>query len=469
MIIRPFAPWRREAFATLSLAWPMIIAQLAQMALPTTDVLLLGRLGPEAVAAGALAVNLFNTCMLFGVGVMSATMPMVARQRGRMRHSVRDLRRTLRQALWVAVSIAVPIWCLLWFGEPILVALGQDPELSRRAGIFLRILMWGLLPFFGFVALRSFVAALERPAWTLVVGLAAIPLNAALGWSLIHGRFGLPELGPNGPALATSLTNGFLFLGLVAVVVGERRFRRYRLFGRFWRPDWPRYREFWRLGLPIGLMIVFETSIFNAAAFLIGLIGTAPLAAHAVTLQIAATAFMVPLGLSQAVTVRVGLAYGRGDPGAVSIAGWTSWGLTVGLMATTATVLMLAPDLLLGAFLDRADPANAETLRLARGYLAIAALFQLVDGIQAVAAGMLRGRHDTRVPMILALVGYWGVGLTSSIVLAFPFGLEGRGVWMGLASGLGMVAVLLTRRWIVLTRRDIAEALATPALSTPAP
>ena len=455
MPLAPFALWRRELFATFALAWPMIVAQLAQMALPTTDILLLGGLGPEAVASGALAVNLYNTFMLFGVGVMSATVPMVARRRGMMRHSVKDLRRTVRQALWVAVSVALPMWAILWNGEAIFLLLGQDPELSRRGAVFLRILMWGLLPFFGFVALRSFIAALERPAWTLIVGVSAVPFNAGLGWALIHGRYGLPELGVNGPALATALTMAFLFVGLVLVLVGERRFRRYRLFGHFWRPDWPRYRDVWRLGLPIALMIVFETSIFNAAGFLIGLVGTAPLAAHAITLQIAATAFMVPFGLAQAVTVRVGLAYGRGDEKAMAIAGWTSWVLTVAIMCGTAALFTFAPDLLLGAFLDRDDPANAETLRLGRAYLAVAALFQIVDGIQATAAGMLRGRHDTRVPMIMALVGYWGVGLTSSIVLAFPLRLEGVGVWLGLAFGLGAVAILLTWRWIVLSRRAL--------------
>jgi len=455
MPLAPLALWRRELLDTLALAWPLIVVQLAQMALPTTDVLLLGRLGPEAVAAGALAVNLYNTFLLFGVGIMSATMPMVAKQRGRMRHSVRDLRRTLRQALWVAVSVVVPMWAILWNGEPIFLALGQDPELSRRAGAFLRFLMWGLLPFFGYVALRSFLAALERPAWTLLVGLAAVPINAVLGWALIHGDFGLPELGANGPAVATAATMVFLFAGLAVVVATETRFRRYHLFGRFWQADWARYRDFWRLGLPIALMIVFETTIFNAAAFLIGLVGTEALAAHAITLQIAATAFMVPLGLSQAVTVRVGLAFGRHDSPGMALAVWTSWGLTIAVMCVTAALMTLAPDLLLGAFLDRADPVNAGTLALARNYLAIAALFQIVDGIQAIAAGMLRGRHDTRVPMIIALLGYWGIGLTSSILLAFPFRLEGTGVWLGLALGLAVVAVLLTRRWIVLSRRPL--------------
>ena len=453
----PPALWRAEALATLALAWPLILTQLAQMALATIDVLLLGRLGPEAVAAGALAVNLYNAFMLFGVGVMSATMPMVARERGRMSHSVREVRRTFRQSLWVAAGLAGLSWSALWNGEAICLALGQSPDLSHEAGRLLRVLMWSLLPFFAYVGLRSFVAAMERPLWSLVVGLAAVPVNAAVGWMLIFGEFGAPRLGIVGAGWATVAANAFMFAALAVVLVVDRRFRRYRLFGRFWQVDGERCLEFLRLGLPIGLMIAFESTIFNAAAFLAGLFGTATLAAHAVTLQIASVAFMVPLGLSQAVTVRVGFAFGREDARGVAVAGWTGFALVLAFMATSATIMVTAPRLLVGAFLDPTDPGGVETFDLALAFLKLAALFQIVDGVQAVGAGMLRGRHDTRVPMIIALVGYWGIGLVASIVLAFPLGLGGRGIWMGLALGLGVVATMLMLRWIALTRNRTGD------------
>ncbi len=443
--------WRNEIFATLVLGWPLVLTQLAQMALSTIDVLLLGRLGPEAVAAGALAVNLYNAFMLFGVGVMSATMPMIARERGRMAHSVRDVRRTFRQTLWVALTIAIPAWMILWQGEAIFALLGQDPALGHEAARLLRVLMWSLLPFFAFVGLRGFMAAMERPLWTLVIGLLAVPVNAAVGWVLIFGHFGAPRLGIVGAGFATLSATTFMFVGLATILIRHRRFRRYHLFGRFWRVDGARWRDFLRLGLPIGAMIAFESTVFNAAAFLAGLFGTATLAAHAVTLQIAATAFMVPLGLSLAVTVRVGTAFGRRDPGAIFRAGWAGYGLVVACMITTAAIMILFPHRLIGAFLDVDAPDTAEAFALAASFLQVAALFQIVDGIQTVAAGMLRGLHDTRVPMILAAVGYWGVGLIGSIVFAFPLGFAGRGIWMGLALGLGVVSVMLTARWLFLT------------------
>ncbi|TBW40438.1 MATE family efflux transporter [Siculibacillus lacustris] len=450
------APWRAEAVATLALAWPMILGQLAQMALNTTDVLLLSRLSAEAVASGALAVNLYNVFMLFGVGVMSATMPMVARERGRMRHSVRDVRRTVGQSMWAAVALAVPSWAVLWNAEPIFALLGQDPALGHDAARILHVLMWGLLPFFVFIALRAFVAALERPMWVLAIGVAAVPVNAVIGWALIFGRLGAPELGLIGVGWATFLTNAATVAAMAVVLSTDRRFRRYHLFGRFWRADPQRFVAFFKLGAPIGAMIAFETTIFNAAAFLAGLLGTATLAAHAITLQIAGTAFMIPLGLSQAATVRVGLAYGRRDAAGIAVAGWTAMALVVVVMAVTASTMTLAPTALIGAFLDAADPAVAATFALARSFLALAAIFQLADGIQVVTAGMLRGRHDTRVPMILAGIGYWGIGLTASVVLAFPLGFGGRGIWMGLASGLGVVAVALVVRWVRLTAADRA-------------
>lgn len=449
--------WRQEAAETVALAVPLVLTQIAGIALTTTDIILLGRIGSEAVAAGALAVSLYHALMLAGVGTMSAVMPMVARERGRMRHSVRDLRRTFRQILYGSVALVIPFWIVLWNGEAILHLLGQDPALSRDAARLLRVLMWALLPFFIFIGLRSFVTAMERPMWTLVIGIAAIPVNAGLGYALIFGHLGLPALGLVGVGWATGLTSTFMAVAFAVVIATDRQLRRYRFFGHVWRPDWPRFATFLRLGIPIGLMVAFETTVFSAAAFLVGLIDTASLAAHSITLQIAGLAFMVPLGLSQAVTVRVGLAFGARDRVALARAGWTGLGLTVAAMATTATIMTLWPATLVGIFLDAADPANAVAIRIAVTLLGVAAIFQLADGVQTVGAGMLRGRHDTKVPMIIAGLGYWGVGLTASATLAFPLKLGAVGVWYGLAAGLGSVAVMLVARWTILLGRDAAR------------
>jgi MATE family multidrug resistance protein len=279
----------------------------------------------------------------------------------------------------------------------------------------------------------------------------AIVANALLGYGLIFGAFGLPALGLAGAGIAATLATSAMFAMLLATVLIDRRFRRYHLLGRFWRPDRERFVAIWRLGAPIGATMAFEICAFNAAVFLIGLIDTAQLAAHAIAIQMAAVTFMIPLGVAQAATVRVGLAAGRGDSEGVARAGWTAIGLGVGVMALTALVFLMAPGALTALFLDASRPGSAEVAGFAVSFLAIAAIFQMADGAQATAIGALRGLKDTRVPMLLAGLGYWGLGLPIGAVLAFGLGFEGRGVWIGLAAGLAAVAALLVSRWARLS------------------
>ncbi len=447
----PESLWRGEIRAMLALSWPMVLTNLAQVAMTATDVMMIGRLGADMLAAGALGSNLYFAPLILGLGLVYAASPMMATELGRRRHSVRDIRRTVRQGLWLAILGAIPIWIILWNGEAILLAMGQEPALAEQAGIYLRWLQWAILPFYGYIVLRSFISALERPGWALVIMFIAVAFNALGNWLLIFGNWGFPRMGIAGSGLATSLSSAFMFIGLAVVVSFERQFRRYHLFGRFWRSDWPRFAAMLRLGLPIAGILAFEVTIFNAAAFLMGLINSASLAAHAIAIQIASVTFMVPLGINQAVTVRVGLAYGARNPDGISRAGWTAYAIGVGFMALMALVMLLWPRVLIGAFINLDDPANTVVIGLAVTFLSFAALFQIFDGAQAVAAGMLRGLHDTKVPMILAAIGYWGVGLPLGVLLAFHFGFEGNGIWIGLSSGLAVVAVLLLVRWL---RRD---------------
>lgn len=444
--------WRIEAGALLALALPMIAGNIAWAGIAVTDLLLIGRLGAQGVAAGALAINLFHALLIFGMGLVTAAAPLIANERGRRRHSVRDVRRTVQQTLRAAFLFVLPAWLLLSQSEGLLLAMGQQPDLAHQAGRMMHGLQWALLPFLGFTTLRNFISALERPIWAVVIMLLAIPFNLLAGWLLIFGHAGLPALGLFGAGLASSLSSLFLFLGLLAVILIDRRFRRYRLLGRFWSHDRERHRAVWALGLPIAITVGFETTVFNASALLMGLIGRDSLAAHAVAIQIAALLFMVPMGIGQAATVRVGLAHGRGDTAAVGRSGWLALILGFGFAFAAAILLIAVPRLLIGAFLDLADPANTRTAALAVSFLAVAALFQLVDATQAVGAGVLRGLNDTKVPMIFALIGYWIIGVGVGTLLAFPLGMEGLGIWLGLASGLGVVAVLLLARWTMRYR-----------------
>jgi len=463
MPARPALPrvWRQEISATLRLAGPLILTNLTQSGIQATDVVLLGWLGPRSLAAGALGSNIYIAFLIFGMGLVTAASPLLSRKIGAMPHSVRDVRRTVRQTMWAAATIAVPVLLLLWHAESLLILMGQDPELAHQAARFVRALEWGFLPALLYLVLRAFVASLERPAWSLLIGVIGVIFNACLNYGLIFGAFGLPRLGLVGAGIGSTITQTMMFSGLAIVIILHPRFRRYKLFGRFWHADWPRYATVWRLGAPIAMTLALEVTIFNAAVFLMGIVGTAALAAHAVAIQIASFTFMVPLGLSQAATVRVGLAFGRRDSSGIARAGWVAWTMGVGFMTVTACLLWIMPRPIVGLFLDTANPAEAEVVRLAIAFLGVAALFQIVDGAQAVGAGMLRGLHDTKIPMLYAAFGYWVVGLGVALWLGFHLHWGGIGIWIGLASGLAVVAVLMLVRW--LRREEIGLVAAEPA------
>ena len=452
------APWRAELRATLALAWPLMLANLTMQLIQATDVVLLGWLGPMELAAAALALSLSFGMILFALGVLTASSPMIASALGERSNAVRDVRRTFRQSLWAAAMMTVPTLIVLWNAERIILAFGQEPELARLSAWFLKGYMWVIPPWMLFQVMRNFVSALERPGWVLVISAAGIPLNALVSWALIFGHLGLPRLGLIGGGIGSSIVWTAMATALLVVILTDRQFRRFHLFGRFWRPDWPRFRALFRLGGPIGMTMGLEGGVFSAAAYLMGLFGASSVAAHQIALQIAATTFMVPLALGQAATVRVGLAYGRRDQQGIALAGWTAFFLGTAFMTLMAGLMYAFPRDLITLFLDD-TPANASVISLGVSFLFVAALFQIVDGWQVVGAGMLRGIQDTRVPMVFALFGYWAIGLGVGVALAFSLDWRGIGIWAGLAAGLGVVAVLMLWRW---ARRDRLGLLPTP-------
>lgn len=432
----------------LALSWPLILSNLTMTLISATDVILLGRLGARELAASALGLNLNMALTIFSLGFVYAASPMMASEIGRKSNSVRDLRRTFRQSVWAILSIVVPIWVLLWYTEDILLIFGQEPELAKGAGTFIHGYQWSMLPFLMFYLMRSFLAALERPRWALGVSAVGIALNAVLSWALIFGKLGLPALGLFGAGLGSSIVWTAIAVALAIVIVTDRQFRRYHLFGNFWRADWPRFREIWRLGLPIAIMYGFEAGVFAAAVWLMGLINAESVAAHTIALQIASMTFMVPMGVAQAATVRIGIGYGRKDAAAIHRSGWTAFIIGVGFMALMALTLLIFPQQLMGIFIDRDLAANARVIELGVSFLIVAAVFQIADGAQVVAAGMLRGLQDTLVPMVMAGIGYWGIGIGVGSFLAFRLGWAGIGIWIGLAVGLAVVAILLLTRWL---------------------
>lgn len=447
-ISSPPHPLRTELQAMLALAAPLIATNITYVLVNTTDVLLLGHVGPRALAASAIGAGIVIATMLIGIGLLTACTPLIAEERGRKKHSVREVRRTVRQGLWIALLFSMPACFGLWFTGDAMRGAGQAAQLSADVETYVHALEWQLPAVFIMNVFRNFMAALERPLWSMIISMAAVLANGLINWALIFGHLGAPRLGLWGAGIGTTLVSLLVLAAMVAAVSLLRPFRRYHLFGRFWRVDWQRFRDIWRIGLPIALQMGFEASVFAFAVFLMGYFGAASVAAHAIALQIASMTFMVPMGVAQAATVRVGLGYGSGDAASITRAGKAAYLLGVGFMTFTALILALFPSQLASLFLEPSRE-NMAVMALAVPFIRMAALFQIADGAQVVGAGLLRGLQDTRMPMLFAGIGYWGIGIGFGAWLAFRQGWGGLGIWMGLATGLGIVALLMLVRWIM--------------------
>jgi multidrug resistance protein, MATE family len=439
--------WRSELAATLRLAGPLAAANLLQMLVYAIDVIFVARLGEQPLAASSLSIALFGLLMWCFSGLTGMVAALIAAELGRRRHAVREVRRSARMALWLAVACGAVGMTVCWFGHEIMLLTGQDPTIAEMAGRFLRVIMWAMIPMILANVLRSVVSALGRPLYATAITALAIGVAALANYAFVFGNLGAPAMGLEGSALASVVTGIFGLAAYVVAIQTDRRLRRYRLFGNWWRAEWERFGQLLRTGLPVLLMILAEAGLFSGAAFLMGLISASQLAGHTIALQIAALAFQIPFGIGQAATIRVGYHFGAGDPAAIGRAGWVAIALGTSFMAVTASIMLFAPELVLSLYVDTDAAANAAMVGFATQFMVVAAAFQLFDGMQAVAGGALRGLQDTRVPMLFALFGYWVPGIGSSVYLGFFTPLEGLGVWLGLAIGLIVVASLMLQRW----------------------
>jgi MATE family multidrug resistance protein len=442
-----WAPWRTELGATLRLSWPLALANLLQMLVHAVDVIFVARLGEAELAASALGIALFGLLMWAFSGLTGIVAALIAEELGRRAHSVREVRRSVRMGLWLALLSGAAGMAICWWGETLLLATGQDAHIAGRAGDFLRIIMWAMVPMVAASVLRNFVSALGRPIFATAITALALGASLLFNWMFVFGNLGAPALGLEGSALASVFTALFVLASYLVAIAMDRRLRRYRIFGKWWRPEWTRFGEIVRLGSPIMVIIIAEAGLFSGAALLMGRIGASELAGHTVALQIAALAFQVPFGVGQAVTIRVGFHFGAGNRAAIGRAGWVGLGLAAAFMALPASLMLFAPTMLLSIYVDPSAPANAALVGFAVQYMLVAAAFQLFDGLQAVAAGALRGLQDTRTPMWIAIFSYWVPGIGVALWLGFATPFEGVGVWIGLAIGLMCAAVFLCWRW----------------------
>lgn len=442
------ASYASHTRAILVLGLPLIGSNLAQMALHVTDTILLGWYGIDELAAVVLATSTFFVVFILGSGFAQAIMPMVAQALGRGDET--QVRRDTRMGLWLSIGFGLGTYPLFWWSESLLLAMGQDPKVSALGQDFLRIAGLGMTPALIIMALKSYLAALERTQVVLWTTLLAVLVNLLLAYPLIFGRWGMPELGVQGAAIASltvQLINAAILLIYAATLPALRSFH---LLQRFWRPDWTALGQVFRLGWPIGITGLAESGLFQATALMMGWIGTVELAAHGIAMEVTALSFMVHLGLSNACTVRTGRFAGEED--AIGMRDGAKVAIALSMVFGIAMVVLFLslPVPILSLFTDLTKPESAEILAFGSLLLIMAALFQLADAMQVMALGLLRGIRDTRVPMWAAAISYWLIGIPSSYVLAFPMGLGGVGLWGGLVIGLLAAAVsMMARFWLL--------------------
>lgn len=445
-------PWAREIRALAALAAPLVLTQLAQMAVMTTDVLLLGRFSKTALASAAIGNTVFYFAWLLGGGPASAVSPMIAQAQGVRLTDKASVRAALRMGLWAVAMVSVPMMGFLLFAGPILLALGQKPELAAGAGQFVAMLALGLPFSLGFRVFSNFTTALGKPRAALWVVAATIAFNAVAGWALIFGRLGAPRLGIVGSGLATAASSAFSCLAMVAVIHLTPELRAYRMFRRFQRPARAKLAEVFRLGLPIGVTMIFEAMLFNTMTLVMGTFGTTPVAAHQIAMNVASITFMIPLGLGMAATVRVGIAAGGGDIHSARRAGIAAMGLAVGFIALCGAGMALFGRQIAGLYFGAGSPSDADVIALAARFLQVAAAFQVFDALQVVGALSLRGLKDARAPMVIAGASYWLVGAPLCLVLGLGLHMGGMGIWIGLAVALAAAAAGMIGRFWMLVR-----------------
>jgi MATE family multidrug resistance protein len=450
-LARAFRALRQEIRPMLALAGPVVLAEIGWMAMGFVDTAIVGRLGPEAIGAVGIGTALFGTLAIFGMGLLLGLDTLVSQAYG-----ARDLvscHRALIDGLYLSAIAAPPMllvgaatnWSLKYWGLP--------PGVLRLAVPYFSVLTWSLVPLLLYAAFRRYLQAMGLVAAVTFALISANLINACVNWLLVFGHLGLPALGTRGSAVATLISRIYMAAVLLLAILVHNRRGHLGLFGVSWRFDTAGIRRLFRLGLPAAAQVTLELGVFSAVTVLAGRVDEASLAAHQIVLTLAGLTFMVPLGVGSAGAVRVGHAVGRRDQMGARRSGWTALLLGVSFMSCAAAAFLLIPVPLVHVF-----TSNRAVVALGVSLLAVAAMFQLFDGLQGVATGVLRGLGDTRTPMVTNLLGHWLLGLPVGYSLCFFAGWGVVGLWVGLSMGLIVVGIVLLAVWTRQSRRLLAAA-----------
>lgn len=439
----PPQTYQEHGRAIWKLGMPLILSNLAQFAIHMTDLVMLGWYDVTALAAATIAGSLYFVIFIVGAGFSQAVTPLVAAA-AEQGDDV-QVRRVTRMGVWLSVFYGLALTIPFFWAEVILIAIGQDAEVAALADIYLRIMIWQMVPALIVMTLKAFLAAMEHTGIILWATIGTAVMNGFLNYALIFGNWGAPELGIKGAAIASLCLTMVTVLILIIYIL--RMLPQFQLFWNVWRSDNAIMQRVFRLGWPIGLTSLAEGGLFSASAVMVGWIGALELAAHGIAIQLAGLTFMVHIGFSQAATVRAGRAMGRKDEPSLRRGGMMAIGMSATYAVITSLVFLAMPETLVALFVDPDDPDRAALLLIGATLLMVAALFQLVDGLQVLALGLLRGVQDTTVPMIMATFSYWIIGLPAGYILAFGLGLGAIGLWFGLVIGLAVAASLLLWRF----------------------
>lgn len=438
--------FRKEAGLTLKIGLPVIIAQLLQMSMNFVDTVMAGNLSAQDLAAVAVGGAVFVPFMMFMAGILMAVTPVVAQLVGA--RNFKEIGINARQALWLSQILAIPAFFLIRNLEFVMHFIDVTPEIIPIAQGYLGAISWGVFPVSGYMALRFFNEGMSVTRPGMYFALIGVLVNIIGNYALMYGAFGFPELGAVGCGYASSLVGVVMFLGMLIFTMKHPPYNRFEIFSSFKKPDWPYLKELLRVGVPIGLSSTMEVTMFAVVSLLMGSLSTIAVAGHQVAINFAAMTFMVPFGLSTAITTRVGNAIGKSKVTEARLRGYVGITLATLFMSFTAIIIYLFPDVISNIYTQ--DSAVQE---VAISLLYMAAIFQISDGLQVSSYGALRGLKDTKIPMVVNFIAYWMVGLPLGYYLGISRNIGPQGLWMGLIAGLTIAAILHNIRFYKLTTR----------------
>ena len=441
---------RTEASKTIKLALPIIIGELAQMALHIIDAAMVGAISYKQLAAAALVINAMNIPFVLGIGMTISVSQMVS-----MAHGQRDGRLVSHyffNGFILCAVTAIIISLTLVFGKDIIKHLGQDPEVVVLALPFMQLMGMSIIPMLLFMTLKQFTDGLEYTKTAMLISLLGMPVNIFLNWLLIYGNWGFPRLELNGAGWATLITRSLMFIVLALVILKHRTFRKYIAVSKSqWKLRGRTLKDLLYIGIPSSLQIGMEAGAFAVSGIIIGTIGAVAQASHQIALSCASFTFMVSMGLAQAGSIRVSNAFGRRDWPKIAVIGKST--LLVALLYGVFCALVF---FVFRFHLPRLFNDNMEVLELAALLLLFAAVFQISDSTQAIGAGLLRGIKDVKYPTILIAIAYWVVGLPLGYFMAFRLKMGAPGIWLGLITGLTLASVFLLLRFLRMSKKKNA-------------